>query len=97
MDRGRIVAELPMHSFKSGIKRIHVANPPALPGDTPFVVLARQQRDGESETWVVRGWQSPMSQYFGGVGAKLLDVVDLDLEEGFVELLRTFREPARDG
>jgi len=34
-----------------------------------------------------------MSQYFEGVGAGLRDVVDLDLEEGFVELLRTFRVP----
>ena len=95
MDRGRVVVELPMHSFKSGIKRLRIANAPALPGDTPFVVLAREQTDGGAETWVVRGWQAPMHQYFEGVGASLRDVVDLDLEEGFVELLRTFREPSR--
>jgi hypothetical protein len=34
-----------------------------------------------------------MTEYFEGVGATLREVVDLDLEEGFVELLRTFREP----
>jgi len=93
MDRGRLVAELPMHSFKNGIKRLRVANAPALPGDTPFVLLAREQTDGGVETWVVRGWQAPMRQYFDGVGASLRDVVDLDLEEGFVEILRTFRVP----
>ncbi len=93
MDRGRLVAELPMQSFKNGIKRLRVANPPALPGDTPFVVLAREAGNGASETWTVRGWQAPMSQYFEGVGASLREVIDLDLEEGFVELLRTFREP----
>jgi ABC-2 type transport system ATP-binding protein len=93
MDRGRLVAELPMQSFKNGIKRLRVANPPALPGDTPFVVLAREGGNGGSETWTVRGWQAPMSQYFEGVGASLREVIDLDLEEGFVELLRTFREP----
>jgi hypothetical protein len=43
--------------------------------------------------WVVRGWQDPMKQYFEGIGARLREVVDLDLEEGFVELLRTFRAP----
>ena len=95
MDRGRLVAELPMHNFKNGIKRLRVANPPALPGDTPFVLLAREQSDGGVETWVVRGWQAPMRQYFEAGGASLRDVVDLDLEEGFVELLRTFREPQR--
>jgi len=93
MDRGRLVAELPMQSFKNGIKRLRVANAPALPGDTPFVVLAREANNGASETWTVRGWQAPMSQYFDGVGASLREVIDLDLEEGFVELLRTFREP----
>ena len=34
-----------------------------------------------------------MSQWFTGVGATLKEVIDLDLEEGFVELLRTFRVP----
>ena len=95
MDRGRLVAELPMHSFKNGIKRLRVAGAPALLGDTPFVVLSREPGDGggQFETWIVRGWQAPMTQYFAGVGATVRDVVDLDLEDGFVELLRTFRVP----
>jgi len=93
MDRGRLVAELPMHSFKSGIKRLRVANAPTPAGDTPFVLLSREPGGSGVETWVVRGWQAPMTQYFEGVGANLRDVVDLDLEEGFVELLRTFRVP----
>jgi ABC-2 type transport system ATP-binding protein len=91
MDRGRLVAELPMQSFKNGIKRIRVANAPALPGDTPFVLLSRETDGGGVETWIVRGWQTPMAQWFDGCGAAVRDVVDLDLEEGFVELLRTFR------
>jgi ABC-2 type transport system ATP-binding protein len=93
MDRGRLVAELPMQSFKNGIKRLRIENPPALPEDTPFVLLAREIGNGTLETWTVRGWQAPMTQYFEGVGASLREVIDLDLEEGFVELLRTFREP----
>jgi len=91
MDRGRLVAELPMQSFKDGIKRLRVQRAPARAGDTPFVLLAREPEGGLSETWVVRGWQAPMGQYFEGVGATLREVVDLDLEEGFVELLRTAR------
>ena len=91
MDRGRLVAELPMQSFKNGIKRLRVRSAPAAAGDTPFVLLARHADEGGGETWVVRGWQSPMTQYFEGVRAELREVVDLDLEEGFVELLRTAR------
>jgi len=93
LDGGRIVAELPMQSFKNGIKRIRVTDAPEAPGDTPFVILNRIERDGlgATETWIVRGWQDPMRQYFEGVGASVRDVVDLDLEEGFVELLRSSR------
>jgi len=97
MDRGRLVAEVPMHSFKNGIKRLRVRNAPAQAGDPPFVLLARERGDGASgtELWVVRGWQPTMRQYFEGIGAVLQDVIDLDLEEGFVELLRTARVPER--
>ena len=93
MDNGQLVAELPMQSFKNGIKRIRVADAPDLPGDTPFVILNRKESDGlgSVETWIVRGWQDPMKQYFAGVGATVRDVIDLDLEEGFVELLRSSR------
>jgi ABC-2 type transport system ATP-binding protein len=94
MDRGRLVAELPMQSFKNGMKRLRVQRAPALLGDTPFVLLAREHLDQAAETWIVRGWQPPMSQYFEGVGATLREVIDLDLEEGFVELLRTARRPS---
>jgi len=95
MDAGRLVAEMPMQTFKNGIKRLRVADAPSLVSDTPFVLLARETGDGLAggEVWVVRGWQDPMKQYFEGVGARLREVVDLDLEEGFVELLRTFRKP----
>ncbi len=93
LDDGQLVAELPMQSFKNGIKRIRVADAPEVPGDTPFVILDRTEGDAFSavETWIVRGWQDPMRQYFEGVGATLRDVIDLDLEEGFVELLRSSR------
>ncbi len=93
MDKGRLVAEMPMQSFKNSIKRLRVSGAPALVEDAPFVLLSREDSDGVHgvEEWVVRGWQQPMQQYFEGVGATLKEVVDLDLEEGFVELLRTFR------
>ncbi len=95
MDEGRLIAEMPMQTFKSGIKRLRVTGAPSLIEDTPFAVLSREPGDSVSagETWVVRGWQAPMKQYFEGIGASLREVVDLDLEEGFVELLRTFRAP----
>lgn len=93
VDRGRLVAELPMHAFKNGIKRIRIESAPSLLGDTPFVVVAREQTTMD-EIWVVRGWQQPMTQWFDGAGARVKEIMDLDLEEGFVELLRASRVPA---
>ncbi len=93
LDRGRMIAELPMHGFKQGIKRLRVGRPPSLIGDTPFILLMREQTPYD-EIWVVRGWQAPMTQWFDGAGADLKEIVDLDLEEGFIELLRASRVPA---
>ena len=44
----------------------------------------------------MRGWQPEMSAWFGEAHA-LREVVDLDLEEAFVELLRSARNPRRAG
>jgi ABC-2 type transport system ATP-binding protein len=90
LDRGRLVAELPMHVFKNEIKRLRVKNAPARVENPPFVLLSRKSGDGivPGETWIVRGWREPMREYFAGIGAEIRDVADLDLEDGFVELLR---------
>jgi hypothetical protein len=66
--------------------------PPHVAG-TPFTLLARESNGGACESWIVRGWEPEMAMYFDGIGASLQTVIDLDLEEGFVELLRTFRAP----
>jgi ABC-2 type transport system ATP-binding protein len=91
MDRGALVAELPMQELKDGIKRLSVLNAPTTLDSTPFTVLDRRPNNGSGEQWLVRGWSNDMRDYFGGYGATLREVVDLDLEDGFVELLRSFR------
>jgi len=93
LDDGRLVTESPMEQLKNGIKRLRVARPPADVGAAPFALLARESSPGNGgvETWVVRGWDQEMASYFESVGAALEDVIDLDLEDSFVELLRTFR------
>jgi ABC-2 type transport system ATP-binding protein len=100
MDRGGLVAELPMQELKAGIKRLRVANPPAEPervlADAPFVLLGRERvagANGAGEQWLVRNWEPPMRDYVEARGATVREVIDLDLEDGFVELLRSFRHP----
>ena len=93
MDRGALVSELPMQEFKGGIKRLRVAGaPPQLTG-LPFSLLSRVP-NGTTEAWVVSGWRPEMAGYFDVGPIALREVVDLDLEEGFVELLRAARRPA---
>ena len=93
MDQGALVAELPMREFKNGIKRLHVTGAPALLDDTtPFTVLSRGPANGAGEQWLVRGWAPGMHDHVASLGATVTDVIDLDLEEGFVELLRSFRD-----
>lgn len=90
MDRGRLVVELPMEEFRQGNKRIRLSRP-VEPAGAPFTVLARERETPETETWVVRGWRPDMTEWFEGSGATVRNVTDLDLEDGFVELLRAFR------
>jgi ABC-2 type transport system ATP-binding protein len=96
MDDGRLVTEVPMHQLKNGIKRLRVAGAPGAVNHPPFVLLSRDVTNGGPETWVVRDWEPEMAAYFPSIGASLHDVIDLDLEEGFVELLRTFRSPSKE-
>ncbi len=91
LDRGHLITELPMLMFKNGIKRVVVTNPPESHVDAPFTVLGRESRQGGGETWSVRGWEADMGSYFARQGGMLREIIDLDLEEAFVELLRTAR------
>jgi ABC-2 type transport system ATP-binding protein len=97
MDHGRLVAELPMAAFRGGMKRLRVAqslnHAAELP---PFTLLSRGAIAGREEEWIVRGWQPSMSAWFGSVDSELREVIDLDLEESFVELLRSARQPLKE-
>jgi len=96
LDHGQMVAEMPIESFKNGVKRVRLQGSPGALDDAPFAVLSRTPDQlTAGETWIVRGWQDPMRQYFDHAGASVREVADLDLEEVFVELLRSSRVAAR--
>ncbi len=87
MDAGRLVAELPMQEFRSGIKRLRVHRAPVAAEALPCALLNRSVSGPDAETWVVRGWQPEMRDWFQRAGSELREVEDLDLEESFVEML----------
>jgi ABC-2 type transport system ATP-binding protein len=93
MDGGRLVAEMPMHVFRNGIKRLRIAGTPREAATPPFAILARRPGAGREEEWVVRDWRDDMTAWFAALGdTALREVVDLDLEESFVETLRAARD-----
>jgi serine/threonine-protein kinase len=94
MDQGKLLDEMPMERFKNGIKRLRVMSAPEQLVNAPFALLARE-RNGPSESWLVRGWAPGMQEYLGNTGTQLKEVIDLDLEEGFVEMLRASRGTRR--
>ena len=59
---------------------------------TPFGILARRAGTGREEEWVVRDWRDDMTSWFASADTALREVVDLDLEESFVETLRAARD-----
>jgi len=94
MDNGRLITEAPMEKMKHGTKRLIVSGAPDEITNAPFRILSREAANGAGENWVVGDWEPSMTSFFDGLGATLRDVIDLDLEDGFVELLRSFRTGA---
>ena len=90
MDHGQLLDELPMEQFRNSIKRIRVSSAPDELHNAPFTMLSRE-KTGASESWLVRGWRPSMQVYVGETGTQIREVIDLDLEEGFVEMLRASR------
>jgi len=94
MDNGRLVADVEMERFKTGMKRLKVSHGPTHTEGLPFRVLTRSPTNGNgTEMWLVRDWAPEMAAAVAAAGGELQQVIDLDLEEGFVELLRSFRVP----
>jgi ABC-2 type transport system ATP-binding protein len=92
VDHGRLVAELPIDDFKKGVKRLRLHNPPSDVANAPFAVLSRSRNGSQgSEVWVVRGWENSMNEFVEARGGAVREVIDLDLEEVFVEHLRSSR------
>jgi hypothetical protein len=83
---------MPMHAFRNGVKRLRIAGAPPQTAATPFGILARRTSAGREEEWVVRDWRDDMTSWFSSGEAALREVVDLDLEETFVETLRAARD-----
>jgi ABC-2 type transport system ATP-binding protein len=94
LDRGRLIAQMPVDHFKRGVKRVRFGRAPVLANGGALDVLSRAADPvGAGELWVVRNWSEDTASYLAGEGASVREVIDLDLEDVFVELLRGSRQP----
>jgi ABC-type multidrug transport system ATPase subunit len=91
IEGGRLVAEMPMQDFKRQLKLLRVSGTTHVTAAPPFGIVTRRGSTGRDEEWVVRDWREGMSSWFSGRELTLREVVDLDLEETFVETLRAAR------
>ncbi len=90
MDAGKLVAEMPMGRFKAGLRRLRVTPVGVVSDGAPFTLLNKEVA-GSAEEWLVQDWADGMESWFPGHGAELREILPLDLEEVFVELLRWAR------
>ena len=93
LDGGRLISELPIETLKTGMKRLRVSDVPRTIPSVPFNIVAREVSLDNGEIWVVQGWRPDQSAWFEGTGIRLREVIDLDLEEGFVALLHSRARP----
>jgi ABC-2 type transport system ATP-binding protein len=92
MDQGHLLVQEPLLQLKRGVKRLQLSGLPA--GATPpapATLLGREVTAPGTETWTVREWAAPMASAMTELGATVVLETDLDLEDGFVALLRAFR------
>jgi ABC-2 type transport system ATP-binding protein len=97
VDQGRMIAELRMEEFRNGIRRIRLVQPAGVVTDTPFHLHSRRASLGREEEWIVQGWRDELRSWFDVNRIEVREIVHLDLEECFVELLggaRTTTEAA---
>ncbi len=100
LENGKLLVQTPMEVFRNEIKKIRVVGLPAVYAEPlPFAVLRREsgKGGGSGETWLVRGWEDGMVEFFTNAGATVREVLHLDLEETFVELLRAARARREPG
>jgi ABC-2 type transport system ATP-binding protein len=92
MDQGHLLVQEPLLQLKRGVKRLRIGGLPAgaMP-PLPATLLQREIATAGTETWTVREWEAPMAGALTALGATVLAETDLDLEDGFIALLRAFR------
>jgi ABC-2 type transport system ATP-binding protein len=96
MDAGALVDDSPVERFRSGVRRLVVELPAAIPARIgPFLLLdVRPLGEGLAQV-IVRDWTSDGPAHLRALGIPLREETELGLEEAYVHLLRASRRAGR--
>jgi len=96
MDHGRIVTSAPLERLKEQTRRLRAVYPDGPPGEFAMPGLLRVERAQHQAVLTLSGCGPATVEQVRGTGAETVEVLDLSLEEIFVETVRGGGSHVRD-
>ncbi|HXI03629.1 MAG TPA: ABC transporter ATP-binding protein [Candidatus Saccharimonadales bacterium] len=88
LQEGRLVARSSLEGMKAATRKIRVIYPEAVPETFPLKGLIRAERNAHQALLTVTGYHEGMASELMSAGAESIEVIDLSLEEIFIETVR---------
>lgn len=88
LHEGKLLSRGPLDAVKSGFKKIRAVYPSAVPESFPVDRLVRVERNGHQAVLTVAAEPERAMAALRGAGAESVEVIDLSLEEIFVETVK---------
>ncbi len=85
---GRLVVQAPLESLKSGTRRIRAVYPAGTPAAFPVSGLMHVDRSPHHAVLTVAGYEPSCEDDLRAAGASSVEVIDMSLEEIFVETVK---------
>ncbi len=88
LHEGRLVAAAPVERLKEQVKKLRVVYPDAVPKRIAVPGLLRAERNAHQAILTVTGFSASLPASIRAEGAESVEVIDLSLEEIFVETVK---------
>ncbi len=88
LDRGRVVANAPLDRLKAETRKLRAVYPEAPPERFTLPGLIRVERGSHQAVLTLSGCGPALMQQVRGTGAESVEVLDMSLEESFIETVR---------
>ena len=88
LDRGRPVTQGSVADLKERVRKVRVVYPGAVPEAFALAGVLRAERSAHQAVLSVAGFEEGMKERLLAAGAESVEVLDLSLEEVFVEMVK---------